>query len=94
MENQSISTFYQRVTPEMIPHMLGRTVCLVGKFKSFRDGVLCLNVDNSTIQIVDIDEFPETNDVLEIRGKVNERGQIEAQEYSTFKENFGIIFFL
>ena len=66
----------------MIPHMLGRTVCLVGKFKSFRDGVLCLNVDNSiyvfliigTIHIVDIDEFPETNDVLEIRGKVNERG--------------------
>ena len=66
----------------MIPHLLGRSVCLVGKFKSFRDGILCLVADNSisilislgTIQIVDIDEFPETNDVLEIRGRVNERG--------------------
>ena len=31
----------------MIPHLLGRSVCLVGKFKSFRDGILCLVADNS-----------------------------------------------
>ena len=66
----------------MLPTLVGRPVCLVGKFRSFRDGILCLTSDNSnnffhnkaTIQIVDIDEFPETDDVLEIRGRVNERG--------------------
>ncbi|KAM3136366.1 hypothetical protein pb186bvf_011501 [Paramecium bursaria] len=77
---------FQRINSDMVPKFVGKEVCIVGRYVSFKNGVLQLQVDKSIVEVVDIDDFPETKQIVELRGKINRKHQLEAEEYAALDD--------
>ena len=93
---------YTRVNGDMLHSFRGKNVSLLGKFSSESpDGMSfeLISPDNKSVQVKLKVPIKETlNDFVEVYGNVDERGNINCINYTTFDssitKNFGIIKFI
>ncbi|CAD8136489.1 unnamed protein product [Paramecium octaurelia] len=83
-------TSFQRINADMISKFKGQHVTLVGKLIQSKGDYVEFSVDGTIVKVTEIEEVPESNDdiLLEIRGKLNEEGYLEAKEFTELDQTF------
>ncbi|CAK72639.1 unnamed protein product (macronuclear) [Paramecium tetraurelia] len=83
-------TSFQRINADMISKFKGQYVTLVGKLIQSKGDYVEFSVDGTIVKVTEIEEVPESTEdiLLEIRGKLNEDGYLEAKEFTELDQTF------
>ncbi|CAD8138456.1 unnamed protein product [Paramecium pentaurelia] len=81
---------FQRINVDMIQKFKGQNVTLVGKLLQKKGDYVQFQVDGTIIKVTEIEQETESSEdiLLEIRGKLNDDGYLEAKEYTELEQTF------